>query len=278
MFWAGIEANAYWIVFAIGVLIVALWECLAPFRTVSAHLSRRWISHAGLVCIASGMMMLVRRTSLVLLALAASHNRFALLNKPGIPLVARAAIAFLLLDLLRYALHRVFHSYGWLWKVHQVHHSDPDFDLSTGLRNHPLEALISQAVLSSGVILLAPPVSAVLAMELAALLQSFFSHANANLPPRLERIVGFLIYTPQLHRIHHSQEIREQNANFGEIFPWWDRIFGSFVAQPQAGFDGIAIGLNGAPGAESANLLQMLREPFLPAPGAEQLQALDPGR
>lgn len=115
-------------------------------------------------------------------------------------------------------------------------------------------------------------------MELVALLQSFFSHANATLPTRLERFAGVLLYTPQLHRIHHSQDIREQNANFGEIFPWWDRMFGTFVAEPQAGFDGIAIGLDGEPRAEAGNLLRMLGEPFLPLPHSEQLPAADSTR
>jgi sterol desaturase/sphingolipid hydroxylase (fatty acid hydroxylase superfamily) len=150
--------------------------------------------------------------------------------------------------------------------VHQVHHSDPDVDLSTGLRNHPLETIVSQGAFSLSIAVLAPPPSAVLAMELVALLQTFFSHANANPPLWMERLIGMLVVTPRMHRVHHSEEMREQNANLGEVFPWWDRMFGTYLERPAAGFDQMRFGLEGSQNSASAGLLFMLSQPFRSRP------------
>jgi sterol desaturase/sphingolipid hydroxylase (fatty acid hydroxylase superfamily) len=262
VFW--IEANAYWILFSAALLGVALWETLWPWRAVSKQLTRRWCNHALLVCVSSGASMLFYRASLVIVAVAVANSRFGLLNRPGLPLVVRCILGFVLIDLLRYALHRGFHSVPLLWRVHQVHHSDPDFDLSTGLRNHPLEALAVQAVLCVVIAVLAPPLAAVLAMEFVAIVQSFFTHANANLPFWMEPLVGMIFITPQMHRVHHSEEMREQNANFGEVFPWWDRIFSTFLEVPEAGFDAMRIGLKGSQDPDNTGFLFMLTQPFRP--------------
>jgi sterol desaturase/sphingolipid hydroxylase (fatty acid hydroxylase superfamily) len=266
VFWTGIEANLYWILFAAALLGVALWEILRPWRRVSAQLTRRWSSHALMMCVSSGASLLIYRASLVIVAISVSNSRFGLLDRPWLPLALRWLLGFVLLDLSRYGLHRAFHSVPMLWRVHQVHHSDPDFDLSTGIRNHPLETLAAQGALWAVIAILAPPPGAVLAMELVAIVQAFFTHANANLPAWIERPIGMLFVTPQMHRVHHSEEMREQNANLGEVFPWWDRTFGTYLEVPQAGFDGMRIGLKGSQNAPNAGLLFMLSQPFRPIP------------
>jgi sterol desaturase/sphingolipid hydroxylase (fatty acid hydroxylase superfamily) len=263
--WTGIQANLYWILFSAGLVAVALWEVWRPWRTISEQLARRWRNHALLVGIAAGVSVLVFRASGVAVAVAVANSKFGLLNKPWLPLAMRWILGFVLLDLLRYGLHRAFHSVPLLWRVHQVHHSDPDVDLSTGLRNHPLEAIAAQGAFCLAIAVLAPPPSAVVAMELVAILQAFFSHANANLPVCMERLVRTIVVTPRMHRVHHSEEMREQNANLGEVFPWWDRIFGTYLERPAAGFDDMRFGLEGSQNSASAGLLFMLTQPFRPS-------------
>src|SRR5262249_41703854 len=145
-------------------------------------------------------------------------NRFGLLNRDWIPFPIRVVAAILLIDLMRYGLHWVEHAVPMLWRVHQVHHSDTDFDLSTGLRAHPLERLISFVSYQLVIVLLAPPPIAVLISEALSVGQTFLSHANASLPEWIDRPLRALFITPNMHRVHHSVEIPEQNTNFGDIF------------------------------------------------------------
>ena len=262
--------SLYWILFSAGLVAVALWEVWRPWRTVSEQLSRRWRNHTLLVGIAAGASVLVYRASAVAVAVAVANSKFGLLNQPRLPLAMRWILGFVLLDLLRYGLHRAFHSVPLLWRVHQVHHSDPDVDLSTGLRNHPLEAIVVQGVFCLAIAVFAPPASAVLAMEFIGILQAFFSHANANLLGWMERLVGMVVVTPRMHRIHHSEEMREQNANLGEVFPWWDRVFGTYLDRPAGGFDHMRFGLEGSHNhATSAGLRFMLTQPFRPLEHSE---------
>ena len=219
MSWTGIQANLYWILFSAGLVAVALWEVWRPWRTVSEQLARRWRNHALLVGIAAGVSALVYRGSVVAVAVAVANSKFGVLNRPWLPLATRWILGFVLLDLLRYVLHRAFHSVPLLWRVHQVHHSDPDVDLSTGLRNHPLEAIVVQGVFCLAIAVLAPPPSAVLAMEFVALLQAFFSHANADLPAWMERLVGMIVVTPRMHRVHHSEEMPNRTPTWAKSFP-----------------------------------------------------------
>jgi len=180
-------------------------------------------------------------------------------------------LAVLLLDLVKYAIHRTYHSVPFLWRVHQVHHSDPDFDVSTAVRAHPIEMIFTQGGYLAAVAILAPPVLAVLVAELASCFQSFFNHANASLPGWVEKPLRFLLITPDMHRIHHSEEVEEQYMNLGDIFPWWDHLFRTYLAAPAAGQDGMIPGLKGFQNEGSLGLAFMLRQPFLPEPRADSL-------
>jgi sterol desaturase/sphingolipid hydroxylase (fatty acid hydroxylase superfamily) len=269
---AAIETDLYWLLFAAALLALAFWEVSRPWRSVPEQLARRWGNHALLFGISSACSTVISRATLPVIAIVVANSRFGLLNRHGLPLSMRWILGFLLIDLLRYALHRAFHSVPLFWRMHQVHHSDPTLDLSTGIRNHPFEAVVVQVPVALLVVILAPPPTAMLATEMVALLSSFFTHANGNLPGWLERGLGWVLVTPNIHRIHHSEQIGEQNANFGEILPWWDRMFRTYREAPEAGFDAMRIGLKEAQGSRSASLRYLLLEPFRRPPASDGLQ------
>jgi len=267
--WKSIEGDAYWIAFAVSLVVIACWEMWQPWRKVSQQLVQRWTNHGILLLGYSAISMLFFRGSSVATAVVFENSRLGLLNRPWLPYTVRFLAAVLLLDLTRYALHWACHSIPILWRVHQVHHSDHDYDLSTGLRAHPLERFLAFVTYLAVIAIVSPPPLAVLTNELLSLFQSFFSHANASLPAWIERPLRKVFITPEMHRVHHSEEIPEQNANLGDIFPWWDRILGTYVESPAAGNDGLVIGLKGFQDARSAQLLFMLKQPFQSDPSPE---------
>ena len=261
-----LDPKVYWTLFSVALAAVALWEVARPWRAVSGLLVRRWRNHGVLLLIYGAFLALAFRGSSVLVALAVQHSRFGLLNMIPLTLPVRVVLGILFLDLFRYLEHRLLHSVPLLWRIHQVHHSDADIDLSTGVRHHPFENLLSLVFSFATIVLLAPPAAAVLTLEVIGVVHVFFSHANANFPPRLERLLRLVLITPEMHRIHHSDEIRDQNANLGELFPWWDRMFGTYLATPMAGVDRVRIGMQGCDGTEAAGLLFMLAQPFRSTP------------
>ena len=229
MSWTQIEGSAYWILFAGGFLGTACWESLRPKGELSAGpLSRRWGNHALLHLACSLISMGLLRVSPLVMALAVANSRFGLLNKTWLPMAGRWVLAILLLDLLKYGIHKAFHSVPILWRVHQVHHSDPDFDVSTALRVHPLEMILTQGPYLAAIVILAPPPAAVLAAELLSIFESFVGHANASFPAWVEKSLLAVFVTPDMHRVHHSEEVSEQTGNLGDVFPWWDRLFGTY--------------------------------------------------
>ena len=175
-------------------------------------------------------------------------------------------MTILALDFVRYFVHWTEHHVPLLWRLHQVHHSDPDFDVSTGFRTHPLEIVYTQGTVLAAAALLAPPAAAVLVFELLICAESFFGHANARLPAWIEKPLCAVVVTPDMHRIHHSMDAQEQCRNLGDLFPWWDRLLGTYLAHPAAGEDRIQVGLAGVDKAHSVDISFMLAEPFLAQP------------
>src|SRR5271154_828141 len=211
-----LDSTIYWILFSVALVMVALWEMAHPWRGVSGQLVRRWRNHAALLFGSTAMLALIFRGTAALVAVAAQSNRFGLMRLTALPLAARIVLGILLLDLFGYFTHRLFHAVPSLWRVHQVHHSDAELDLSTGIRHHPFENLISHALSLGAIVVLAPPVGAVVALQALGVVQIFFSHANVNFPPGIERLLRLVLVTPEMHRVHHSDEMRDQNANLGE--------------------------------------------------------------
>lgn len=260
--WAQMEGSAYWICFVATFLAVAVWESHQPQRELSTPAERRWKNHGLLLVIAAAVLTLLLRVSPVVLAAAVAGSRFGILNKPALPLLLRCLITVALLDLLQYWIHWSFHHVSWLWRVHQVHHSDPDYDVSTAARFHPLETLYSQGIRFAAIAWLAPPVAGVFFAELLGVILNLWSHANASLPSTAEKALRSVFITPDLHRIHHSMEIVDQNRNLGQTFPWWDRLFGSYAGAGCAPAGYVKTGLTGLEGYDTLGIGFMLAEPF----------------
>jgi sterol desaturase/sphingolipid hydroxylase (fatty acid hydroxylase superfamily) len=265
MSWLRTEGGAFWSVFVVAFLGVAVWESLRPRAELSESVERRWGKHSLLFLVSFVVSAVLVPTSPMLMAASVAGSRYGLLNKPWLPYAARWILAVLILDLARYTTHRVLHSVYFLWRVHQVHHSDRDFDVSTSVRAHPIEVILFQGASLATIAILAPPLSAVLVVELMSVFESFFSHANASLPEWLQRGLGVIFYTADTHRIHHSVDIRMQNSNFGDIFPWWDHVFGTYLPPLSTG-DRIVIGLEEFQSGASPGFASMLKQPFLPIP------------
>ncbi len=221
----------YWIMFVAAFFAVALWESFAPSRPLATSTSRRWGNHALLFCVTAALQTAAVRLLPVGAATLVQSSGLGLLNQASVPFWFRFVVTIFLLDLLQYWIHRTYHTFGMLWRVHAVHHSDTDYDVSTAVRFHPLELLPAQALHVGAVLLLAPPPIAVLCSELVAMLVNFAVHANAALPRAVESILGKVFVTPGLHRIHHSDNPADHGRNFGQTFAIWDRLFGTFAAE-----------------------------------------------
>jgi sterol desaturase/sphingolipid hydroxylase (fatty acid hydroxylase superfamily) len=262
--WGRIESGAYWLLFLASFILVATWESLRPKQNLVSPPERRWSRHGVLLIVATVVSVALYRASPVIVAVAMVNSRFGLLNKPWLPFPVRFIFAILLLDFVRYGVHWSYHAVPLLWRVHQVHHSDPDFDVSTGARAHPIEVALTQGANLAAVMILAAPPVAVLTVELFTAAQSVFSHANASLPGWVEKPLRWVFVTPDMHRIHHSEEVSEQSTNLGDIFPWWDRVFRTYLKAPAAGQDHMVVGLKGCQDDGSLGLTFMLLQPFRP--------------
>jgi sterol desaturase/sphingolipid hydroxylase (fatty acid hydroxylase superfamily) len=261
---ATIESYGFWSLFAATFLGVAVWESFRPKRELSVPPGRRWSKHAVVLMVGTVISVVMFRVSPVIFATSFAGSRWGLLSQPWIPYVVRCILAILLMDLVKYLTHRALHNTAFLWRVHQVHHSDPDFDLSTAGRVHPIEVVLSQGAYLLAIAIFAPPVVGVLLAELMSAFQSLFGHANASLPAWAEKLVRPVFVTPDMHRIHHSEEVAEQFSNFGDSLPWWDYLFGTYIAVPAAGDEGIVVGLKGYQNDASVGVGFMLAQPFLP--------------
>lgn len=256
-------SSLYWDVFLVAFCGVALWESFQPRQRPTRPTGRRWAQH-GVLALLTNVVGLLFRTSPLLVAAAVASSPHGLLNRAWLPVAAQWTVAALALDLTRYWQHRLLHSVGALWRVHQVHHSDEDFDLTTGLRFHPVESAVTHASYLAVVAVLAPPLEAVIVVEFATMVQNFFAHANIRLPEGLERHLRRIVVTPELHRLHHSVDVAEQNTNFGAILPVWDRVFRTYLSAPHGGRDHLRFGLRErAPGGKQA-MADLLAMPFAP--------------
>ena len=201
----------------------------------------------------------------MVVASAVTSSHYGLLNRQSVPFWIRCLLAVLLIDLMHWGQHYAYHAVSFLWRVHQVHHSDPDYDWSTGLRFHPLEAMITQGSYLAVIALVAPPAAAVLGFELADVVVNIFVHANITLPGWMDNLIRRILITPDMHRIHHSDEFREQNTNFGVIFSCWDRLFGTYLQDPARGHAQMGVGLPEVSVEQGASVWNMLAMPFQPA-------------
>ncbi len=224
------------------VLLVAA-ELLAPRRALTVPRLRRWPDNLAIVAIDTVLLRIVFPAAAVSLALVAEANEWGLLNLVAAPMWLAIPVAIILLDLVIYAQHVLFHAVPVLWRVHRMHHADLDIDVTTGIRFHPVEILLSMVIKLGAVVVLGAPALAVMIFEIVLNATAMFNHSNIRLPKAVDRQLRRIVVTPDMHRVHHSIEVRETSSNFGFNLPWWDHLFGTYRAQPQAGHEGMTIGL-----------------------------------
>ena len=230
--------------FFIGILaIMALWEWLAPRRVPTVSKLRRWANNLGMVFMYTLLLRAILPAAAVGIAVYAQGAGWGLLNVVDMPSALAVLSAVVVLDFAIYLQHVMFHAVPALWRLHRVHHADLDFDVTTGLRFHPIEIVLSMLFKCAVIALLGPSVLAVMIFEVLLNATSMFNHSNVRILNAIDARLRLLVVTPDMHRVHHSIERDESNSNFGFNLPWWDRLLGSYRSQPRAGHESMTIGL-----------------------------------
>jgi sterol desaturase/sphingolipid hydroxylase (fatty acid hydroxylase superfamily) len=248
-------------VFAAVLVAMAALEHAFPRRPQGLGW-RRWPSNFGLVAVSTALLRLVAPAGAVGIAVWAESRGLGLFPALGVPWWVAAPVAVLLLDLLIYVQHRVFHAVPLLWRLHRVHHADPELDASSGLRFHPVEILLSLGIKGVAVVALGAPAEAVLVFEVLLNATSLFNHANVAIPAWLDRPLRWVLVTPDMHRVHHSEIRAETDSDFGFCLSVWDRMFGTYVAEPAAGQLGMVIGVEGYRDAAQQRIDRLLVQPL----------------
>jgi len=242
--------------------LMASWEAIAPRRKTATLKVSRWIANLSVAVLNTMMIRIVMASGAVGVAMVTAENGWGILNLLHWPVWVEIVLAVLLLDLMIYLQHLGFHAVPVLWKIHMVHHADPDYDVTTAVRFHPVEALLSMVLKMAGVAIIGASPTAVLAFEVILNGMAMFNHANVRMPAFVDRILRWVVVTPDMHRIHHSIFLRETNRNFGFNLPWWDYVFGTYLAAPSRGHDSMTFGLKKFRSPACLKLLNILKLPF----------------
>ena len=274
--WAQGQEAALRIGCFIGVLmLMACWEVFAPRRPPTASRFIRWRSNIGIVLLDAVLLRLLVPATAAGAALFTAQRDWGLFNQLTVPEPLAIILSVVILDLVIYWQHVSFHAIPLFWRLHRVHHADPDFDVTTGVRFHPLEIILSMGIKLLAILMLGPPVIAVILFEIILNASSMFNHGNVRLPAAADRLLRLLLVTPDMHRVHHSSRMSETNSNYGFCLSWWDRIFRSYCAQPADGHLNMTIGLdNITEPSQTIELTGMLLLPF----SADNLSANNAGR
>ena len=250
--------SVFWCVF----LLVSLWEYVPPKRDLQIKKSTRWIRNISLIIISNLAVRLLVPITAASVALYAEQHRIGLWYLLSIPLPAATIISVILLDLLIYTQHILFHHIPLFWRIHKVHHIDQDIDITTGLRFHPIEITLSALIKCSIVLLLGVPLMAIILFEILLNAMSMLSHANISLASRFDKYLRFFIVTPDMHRIHHSVLKDETNSNYGFNLSCWDRLFKTYKDQPKLGHLQMNIGLDEFQDENKTTLFDIIMIPF----------------
>lgn len=229
--------------FGLLALFVVL-ERVCPRRRRTQPLVGRWTTNLGLATIGTVLLALLPALSAVAAAQWAGAAGWGLFNLIAAPLWLEVLLTLVLLDLAIYGQHVATHKVPALWRLHRVHHADPDLDTTSGIRFHPIEILLSVAYKMAVVVLLGPAVAAVILYEAMLNAMALFNHACVRLPRRVDAVLRWAVVTPDVHRVHHSVHPDETDSNYGNTLTLWDRLFGTFVAQPRDGHEAMQLGLN----------------------------------
>ncbi|WAR46501.1 sterol desaturase family protein [Methylomonas rapida] len=249
-------------VFLLILSVMTAWEALSPKRRLSLPRRRRWPVNLGLATLNVAVMRVSIGAAAWLAAQWAAENHIGLFNLVSLPDWLGIVLSLLLLDLAIYAQHIAAHRWRWFWRLHQVHHTDLDFDTTTAIRFHPLEIMLSMLYKVVLVILLGAAPAAVITFEMILNGCALFNHGNVYLPEGFEHRLRYLLVTPDMHRIHHSTYQPETDSNYGFSLPCWDRLFKTYCAYPRQPQTDMPIGLNGFRNASELGVVRMLALPF----------------
>ena len=244
--------------------VIALWEGFTPRRSLVLPLGSRWFANIALTVfdIALVYLLLSLTVGYDMITFVAAQQ-WGLLAIIELPVAIEFILALIVLDLSRYLLHFGFHHVPVLWRLHRVHHTDQDYDITTGLRFHPLEAIVVVIYDVAVYILLGVPILAIVVYRLINVVMAIFAHANTFIPLAIDQQLRKVLVTPDVHRIHHSAAEGESNCNFGGITPCWDRLFGTYIDQPALGHEHMIMGLSDCQNAKYSKLVFMLMQPFV---------------
>lgn len=251
--------------FFVGTLtIMALWEIVAPKRALTVSKALRWTNNLGLVFFNSFIVRLIFPAAAVGVAAFAADQGWGLLNYYSIPFTLSVVLSIIAMDFIIYLQHVLVHAVPVLWRLHRVHHADLDYDVTTGARFHTIEIILSMLIKFATIVVLGPPVVAVIIFEVVLNAMAMFNHGNVGLPKGLDKLLRWFIVTPDMHRVHHSIEDDETNSNFGFNLSWWDRLFGTYRDQPRGGHQGMTIGIRKFRETKQASWITgMLAMPFI---------------
>lgn len=242
--------------------IMALWELKSPRRPLRSSKLFRWINNLGITFFNTLLLRLLFPAAAIGVALYVSQQQWGLLNQIELATSVEIILAVIILDLCIYLQHRVFHRVPLLWRLHMMHHSDVDLDVTSGARFHPIEIVLSMLIKMAVICLLGPPIVSILIFEVILNAVAMFNHSNVYIPPNIDRILRLFIVTPDMHRVHHSVIKMETNSNYGFNLPWWDHLFGSYCAQPSKGHAGMMIGLDQFQAPQVQSFRWMIALPF----------------
>jgi sterol desaturase/sphingolipid hydroxylase (fatty acid hydroxylase superfamily) len=242
--------------------LVALWESFGPRRALGTPTAARWSGNMALAASDAVVARLCLPVSAVAVAAWADQQSWGLLKQLSVPHWAAFAVGVAAMDLANYGAHRLLHAVPLLWRCHKIHHSDLDFDCSTALRHHPIEYLVVAGTMLASIVLIGAPPVAVMTAATLDLVAAVFNHGNIALPAAIDRVLRRFVVTPDMHRIHHSVLMAEGNRNFGNVFPWWDRVFATYQAAPKIDHKRMELGLPEARAPEDVTLLKLLALPF----------------
>jgi len=249
--------------FFLGIFaLMAIWETIAPRRARSFSRLMRWPSNLGIVALNTLLIRVLFPVAAVGLAVVGQQKGWGLLNNFELPNWLAVLLAVALLDFIIYSQHVMFHAVPVLWRLHRMHHTDLDLDVTSGARFHPIEIVLSMAIKMVAVIALGPPVVAVVVFEVLLNGTAMFNHSNVFIPASVDRVLRLIFVTPDMHRVHHSIIPKETNSNYGFNLPWWDRLFGTYRAQPVEGHTGMTIGIEDFRSSRDLRLDLMLLQPF----------------
>ncbi len=251
--------------FFFGVLaIMYLWELMAPRRVLTVSKVHRWINNIGIVFLNSFLLRIIFPAAAAGMAVFAQRHGWGLFNYVQIPYTIVVVVSVVIMDFAIYLQHVMFHALPVFWRMHRMHHADLDFDVTTGVRFHPLEIILSMLIKFAVIAVLGPPVLAVVVFEVVLNATSMFNHGNVRMLRVVDYALRCFMVTPDMHRVHHSMEDHETNSNFGFNLSWWDRLLGTYRDQPRMGHEGLTIGIRDFRDTNHCvNLSGMLAIPFI---------------